>query len=77
MGRLGRAQRDGKRGLAWIRDHPLEFAALVPRKLLRLWSPTSFGVQFSRRASPLLTAVVLPPLAFWGMWRTRRGWLMP
>ncbi len=69
-----------ERGLAWIRDHPLEFAALVPRKLLRLWSPTSFGVQFSRRASPLLTAVVLPPylvflaLAFWGMWRTRRGW---
>ncbi len=69
-----------ERGLAWIREHPLEFAALVPCKLLRLWSPTSFGVQFSRRASPLLTAVVLPPYlvflaaAFWGMWRTRRGW---
>lgn len=69
-----------ERGLSWIREHPLEFAALVPRKLLRLWSPTSFGVQFSRRASPLLTAVALPPyllflaLAFWGMGRTRRGW---
>lgn len=69
-----------ERGLSWIREHPLEFAALVPRKLLRPWSPTSFGVQFSRRASPLVTAVVLPPyllflaLAFWGMWQTRRGW---
>lgn len=69
-----------ERGLRWIRENPLDFALLVPKKLLRLWSPTSFGVQFSRRANPMLTAVVLPPylvflgMAFAGMYRTRRGW---
>jgi len=68
------------RGLAWIRENPLAFAALVPRKLLRLWSPTSFGVQFSRHASPRLTAVVLPPYLVFlacagaGMILSRRGW---
>lgn len=74
------SQRFMERGLAWIKENPLAFAALVPQKLLRLWSPTSFGVQFSRRASPLLTAVVLPPyllflaLAVGGMILSRRGW---
>ncbi len=74
------SQRFLERGLSWIRENPLAFATLVPRKLLRLWSPTSFGVQFSRRASPLLTAVALPPyllflaLAFGGMALSRRGW---
>jgi len=69
-----------ERGLSWIKENPLAFAALVPKKLLRLWSPTSFGVQFSRHASPLLTAVVLPPylvflaLAAGGMILSRRGW---
>ncbi|MDW7992103.1 MAG: glycosyltransferase family 39 protein [Anaerolineae bacterium] len=74
------SQRFLERGLQWIQENPLDFALLVPKKLLRLWSPTSFGVQFSRRASPTLTAVVLPPylvflgVAFAGMYRTRRGW---
>lgn len=69
-----------ERGLSWIKENPLAFATLVPRKLLRLWSPTSYGVQFSRHANPLLTAVVLPPylvflaLAVGGMILSRRGW---
>lgn len=73
-------QRFMERGLTWIKENPLKFVALVPRKLLRLWSPTAFGVQFSRRASPLLTAVVLPPYLLFlglvaaGMVLARRGW---
>jgi 4-amino-4-deoxy-L-arabinose transferase-like glycosyltransferase len=69
-----------ERGLSWIKENPLAFATLVPRKLLRLWSPTSFGVQFSRHASPLLTAMIMPPylmflaLAAGGMILSRRGW---
>lgn len=74
------SRRFAERGLAWIRQNPLAFVLLVPRKLLRLWSPTSFGVQFSRQASPLLTALALPPyllflaLAFMGMVLSRKGW---
>lgn len=69
-----------ERGLSWIKENPLAFAALVPKKIVRLWSPASFGVQFSRHASPLLIAVVLPPyllflaLALRGMILSRRGW---
>lgn len=80
---LSEAESSGRfleRGLSWIKEDPLAFAALVPKKLLRLWSPTSFGVQFSRHASPLLTAMVLPPylvflaLAAGGMVLSRKGW---
>ncbi|WP_264420682.1 glycosyltransferase family 39 protein [Novosphingobium sp. KCTC 2891] len=31
-------------GTAWIREHPARFAALMPRKLLRLWGPDGEGV---------------------------------
>jgi 4-amino-4-deoxy-L-arabinose transferase-like glycosyltransferase len=74
------SQRFLQKGLTWIKENPGDFLALAPKKLLRLWSPTAFGVQFSRQASPLLTAVVLPPyllflaLAGWGMVLTRQKW---
>jgi 4-amino-4-deoxy-L-arabinose transferase-like glycosyltransferase len=55
------SQRFLDKGITWIKENPRDFLILVPKKLLRLWSPTSFGVQFSRQASPLVTAVVLPP----------------
>lgn len=55
------SQRFLEKGMTWIKENPGDFLMLVPKKLLRLWSPTSFGVQFSRQANPLLTAVVLPP----------------
>jgi glycosyltransferase involved in cell wall biosynthesis/4-amino-4-deoxy-L-arabinose transferase-like glycosyltransferase len=74
------SQRFLEKGMTWIEENPGDFLMLVPRKLLRLWSPTSFGVQFRRQASPLLTAVVLPPyllflaMAGGGMVLTRRKW---
>lgn len=73
-------QRFLEKGITWIRENPGDFLMLVPRKLGRLWSPTSFGVQFSRQDNPLLTAVVLPPyllflaLAGGGIVLSRRKW---
>jgi 4-amino-4-deoxy-L-arabinose transferase-like glycosyltransferase len=74
------SQRFAQKALQWIRENPRQFALLIPKKLLRLWSPVSYGVQFSRHAPPLLVCLVLPPylvflgFAFHGIMLSRRQW---
>jgi 4-amino-4-deoxy-L-arabinose transferase-like glycosyltransferase len=54
-------QRFSEQAWAWIRGNPDDFARLVPRKLLRLWSPVSYSVQFHRQATDAMAAIALPP----------------
>lgn len=73
-------QRFNQLALMWIRQHPLQWLALVPWKLLRAWSPASFGVAFSRTTDPRLNMVLTPPylifllLVAYGLWPARRSW---
>jgi 4-amino-4-deoxy-L-arabinose transferase-like glycosyltransferase len=67
-------------GWAWIRSNPDEFARLVPKKLLRLWSPVSYSVQSGRAPTRLMTTLAIPPylvflgLAGYGIFLARRQW---
>ncbi len=54
-------RRFAAQGWAWIRDNPGAFARLVPRKLLRLWSPLAYAVQFRRQTPAAMIAIALPP----------------
>ncbi len=74
------AQRFVEAGRAWIRDHPVDYLLLIPKRLLRTWSPASFSVQLGRQAPRWLVPLVLVPyliflaLAGYGMWLTRNKW---
>ncbi len=48
-------------GQKWIREHPGELIALIPKKLLRLWSPVSYSVQSGRETSKMMMTLVIPP----------------
>ena len=67
-------------GIDWIRSNPMKFLQLIPKKVVRLWSPVAFTTQSSRSAPRVLPWVVIPPylgllgLAFWGMWKSRGNW---
>jgi len=66
--------------LAWIRREPAAWLALLPRKLVGLWSPVSYGRQFSRQATWRETLVIVPPyaaflaVAAYGAFASRRLW---
>jgi 4-amino-4-deoxy-L-arabinose transferase-like glycosyltransferase len=67
-------------GLKWIRKNPGRFLLLIPKKVVRLWSPISFTTQSDRKAPPVLKWVIIPPylgflsFAFWGIWQSRFNW---
>lgn len=67
-------------GIGWIRRNPLDFATLLPRKLVYAWSPISYGVDYSRQTSSTVALIVLPPyliflaLVFVGMWTHKHRW---
>jgi 4-amino-4-deoxy-L-arabinose transferase-like glycosyltransferase len=67
-------------GWAWIRANPDKFVLLLPKKLIRLWSPVSYSTQFGRQVPALMIVLVVPPylvflaLAGYGAWSTRHRW---
>jgi 4-amino-4-deoxy-L-arabinose transferase-like glycosyltransferase len=66
-------------GWRWIRAHPLAFISLIPRKILRLWSPISFTTQSGRTAHPLTNLVLFPYSVFlilvlYGSFAALRSW---
>jgi 4-amino-4-deoxy-L-arabinose transferase-like glycosyltransferase len=73
-------RRFAEKGWAWIRENPEQFIMLAPRKLLRLWSPVSYSVQFGRRASTPLAILAIPLYAVFlgvaghGIVVSRRKW---
>jgi 4-amino-4-deoxy-L-arabinose transferase-like glycosyltransferase len=73
-------RRFAAKGTEWIRENPVGFLLLIPKKLLRLWSPVAYSVQFGRQApSRLLSVVILPYLLFlvlaaYGIFLTFRRW---
>ncbi|MBN1977015.1 MAG: glycosyltransferase family 39 protein [Anaerolineae bacterium] len=64
LGEPESSRRFFRAGLQWIRSHPIDFLALLPGKLGRLWSPASFTTHSQRRAGPLTTLLWIPYLPF-------------
>lgn len=58
-------------GMAWIRANPDRFAALAPRKLVRLWGPDGEGVWAYETGSPAWRAA---PWAFTALRLVNQAW---
>jgi 4-amino-4-deoxy-L-arabinose transferase-like glycosyltransferase len=64
-------------GIRWILKHPGDFIKLIPKKLIRAWSPlTTSGVPLAKRFRILYGVIytILILLAFWGFFVTRTQW---
>jgi 4-amino-4-deoxy-L-arabinose transferase-like glycosyltransferase len=47
--------------LIWIRENPFRFVSLIPRKLIRLWSPTSLAINSERTIDSRLAKMISIP----------------
>jgi 4-amino-4-deoxy-L-arabinose transferase-like glycosyltransferase len=61
LGEAASSSRFSSIAMKWIKDHPGDFLKLLPKKVIRLWSPISYGRQFSRSASSFEKYILLPP----------------
>ncbi len=80
LGEADSSSRFAQEAIEWIANNPAQFLGLLPKKLLRLWSPTMYGRQFSRYAPTNLVMLIAPPYvlflitAFYGILLARRFW---
>jgi 4-amino-4-deoxy-L-arabinose transferase-like glycosyltransferase len=51
-------------GMEWVKTHPVDFLALIPMKIARLWNPAVFTTHSDRYASPLRKLMWIPYLPF-------------